>query len=256
VRMQQQPPPGVLWTCQYVGCRSSAEQVAALRQRRPDGFPHDEDPQLRVCTVCRRLPLKGAVGGGAALVAMEEEQLDAAFLAGIKEELATVEESEKNIQALSQVFRYHAKHARQLSQVLCEWAKQCFPWELIHAMHLVDDILLMDNTGRFKAELADRVQAVVLNTFRKAPSEQEKREVVRIVHAWQGLKIFDAAVLETMRSAIGNSSPVGRRILDEVAAGEEDDDAPEPEPRKATPTVERPAVGASIPQPAAKKTET
>lgn len=246
-RMQQQ---SALWTCQFAGCRSSPDQVAALRSRKPQGFPHDEDPHLRVCTVCRRLPLAlasaAANGAGrrAEVAIMEDEPLDAAFLEGIKEELSSVEESEKNIQALSQVLRYHAKHAKQLSQVLCDWAKQCFPWELIHAMHLLDDILLMDNSGRFKAELAERVQALVVTTFRKVPSEPEKREVVRMVHAWQGLKIFDLALLEAIRSAIGSSGLVGQRILDEVtAAGEEDEDAPDP--LKPTPAEGRPGGPAS-----------
>lgn len=90
-----------MWACQFPGCRSSPDQIAVLRTRRPDGFPHDEDTNLRVCTVCRRLPLRG----GQALELAPEESLDDAFLAGIKEELASIEESEKNIQALSQVFR-------------------------------------------------------------------------------------------------------------------------------------------------------
>ena len=46
------------------------------------------------------------------------DQLDASFLAGIKEELAAIEENEKNIQALSQVFRYYTKYAKQLSQAM------------------------------------------------------------------------------------------------------------------------------------------
>jgi len=160
---------------------------------------------------------------------MEEgplEKLDAAFLAGIKEELASIEENEKNIQALSQVFRYYAKHAKQLSQVLNDFAmKQCFPWELIHALHLIDDILLMDNTGRYKAELTDRVQAIAVNTFRKAQSEQEKREVARMLHAWQELKIFEAPVLEAVRAAIrsGDDASAGR-ILDEAVVAEEDEE--------------------------------
>ena len=37
--------------------------------------------------------------------------------------------------------------------------RQCFPWELLHALHLLDDILLMDNTGCYKTELTDRVGA-------------------------------------------------------------------------------------------------
>ena len=33
-------------------------------------------------------------------------------------------------EALSQVFRFYAKHAKQLTQVLFDFAtKQCFPWE-------------------------------------------------------------------------------------------------------------------------------
>ncbi|CAE8616713.1 unnamed protein product, partial [Polarella glacialis] len=150
------------WTCQYPGCRSSAAQLAELALRRPDGFPHDEDPSIRVCTVCRRLPLKGAGQDG------DEDPLDTGFLAGIKEELSSIEENEKNIQALSQVFRFYAKNAKQLSQVLFDFAtKQCFPWELIHALHLLDDILLMDNSGRYRAELAGRIEAIAVHSFRK-----------------------------------------------------------------------------------------
>mmetsp|Transcript_158900 Transcript_158900/g.509653 ORF Transcript_158900/g.509653 Transcript_158900/m.509653 type:complete len:432 (+) Transcript_158900:203-1498(+) len=230
-----------LWTCQFPGCRSSPDQLAALRTRKPKGFPHDEDPQLRVCTVCRRLPLSG---GGAAMASEEVEPLDAAFLAGIREELGSVEDSEKNIQALSQVLRYYARHARQLSQVLLDWARQCFPWELIHAMHLIDDLLLMDNTGRYKAELADRVHGVAVNAFKKVPSDREKREVARMLHAWQELRIFDAALLEAIRLAIRGGGVAAARILDEVAAADEEDDedsgSQEPAPR-------RTAVGGNLP---------
>lgn len=210
---------GIEWTCQYTGCRSTPDQIAALRSRRPDGFPHDEDPQLRVCTVCRRLPLK------AQPTEDQLEKLDAAFLAGIKEELASIEENEKNIQALSQVFRYYAKHAKQLSQVLFDFAvKQCFPWELIHALHLLDDILLMDNTGRYKAELADRVQEVIVHSFRKVQSQQEKREVARMLHAWQELRIFEAVLLEAIRAEIRAVDVGASVLLDEASAADEDDD--------------------------------
>lgn len=210
-----------LWTCQYTGCRSTTEQIAALRSRRPDGFPHDEDQNLRVCTVCRRLPLKERPA--------EEDQLDRAFITGIKEELASIVENEKNIQALSQVFRYYAKYAKQLSQLLYDFAtRQCFPWELIHALHLVDDILLMDNTGRYKTEFTDRVQAIAVNAFRKVQSDQEKREIARMLHAWQELKIFDTTVLDTIRSTISSGNIEAGRILNEAGEmdEEDEDDAP------------------------------
>lgn len=209
------------WTCQFPGCGSSPEQIASLRTRRPDGFPHDEDPQLRVCTVCRRLPLSEA----RAAENGQAERLDAGFLAGIKEELASIEEKETNIQALSQVFRYYAKHARQLSQVLYDFAiKQCFPWELIHAFHLIDDILLMDNTGRYKLELTHRVQAITEHTFQKVESRQEKREVARMFHAWQELKIFDASVLERIRSSIFDGDAVASEILQEAVIVDDEDE--------------------------------
>jgi len=183
--------------------------------------------------VCRRLPLKGRP---------EEDQLeklDTAFMAGIKEELASIEENEKNIQALSQVFRYYAKHAKQLSQVLFDFAiKQCFPWELIHALHLVDDILLMDNTGRYKAELADRVQVVIVHAFRKVQSPQEKREVARMLHTWQELKIFEAVLLEAIRAEIRAGDVAAKLILDEATVADEDDDeAPAAEDAVVSPEV-------------------
>jgi len=208
------------WTCQSPGCGSSPEQIAALRTRRPDGFPHDEDPQVRVCTVCRRLPLKGRPAEDD-----QADRLDSGFLAGIKEELASIEESETNIQALSQVFRYYAKHARQLSQVLYDFAiKQCFPWELIHAFHLIDDIVLMDNTGRYKLELTHRVQAITEHTFRQVQSRQEKREVARMFHAWQELKIFDAFVLEQIRSSIFDGDAAASEILQEAVMVDDEDE--------------------------------
>jgi len=153
------------------------------------------------------------------------DKLDSGFLAGIKEELASIEESEANIQALSQVFRYYAKHARQLSQVLYDFAiKQCFPWELIHAFHLIDDILLMDNTGRYKFELTHRVQAITEHIFRKVQSRQEKREVARMVHAWQELKIFDASVLERIRLSIFDGDAVASEILKEAVMVDDEDE--------------------------------
>lgn len=214
---------GALWTCQFPGCQTSAVQIAALRSRKPDGFPHDENPTLRVCTVCRRLPLSNHSAAEPPM-----EALDDAFIAGIKEDLGSIEESEKNIQALSQVFRYYARHARQLSQVLFGWAQQCFPWEHIHALHLVDDILLMDNSGRFKAEFAERVHIVALNTFRKAGSDQERREVVKMLHVWQELKIFSKEVLESIRAAIRSSGEKHAHLLDEASlAAEEEEEMPE-----------------------------
>mmetsp|Transcript_9785 Transcript_9785/g.25690 ORF Transcript_9785/g.25690 Transcript_9785/m.25690 type:complete len:447 (-) Transcript_9785:116-1456(-) len=207
--MQDEP-----WSCQYKGCQSSEEQIAALRERKPTGFPHDEDPNLRVCTVCRRLSLREQV--------IEEDQLDPSFLAGIKEELSSIEENENNVQALSQVFRYYAKHSKRLSQVLYDFVtKTCFPWELIHALHLVDDILLMDSTGRYKAELLDRVQAMAVCAFRKVQKEQEKREVARMLHAWQELKIFDASVMEAIRTTIRGGGAAASQILDEAAEDDE-----------------------------------
>jgi len=208
-----------LWICQYKGCQSSPEQIASLRERKPAGFPHDEDSALRVCTVCRRLPLKEKI-------MEEEDQLDPSFLAGIKEELSSIEESETNVQALSQVFRFYAKHAKKLTQVLVNYVtKECFPWELIHALHLVDDILMLDNSGRYKAELLDRVQAMTVHAFKKVQKEQEKREIAKMLHVWQELRIFDAQVTQAIRSTIrNNGKPVDCKVLDEAEAAADDDE--------------------------------
>lgn len=179
---------------------------------------------------------------------MEEDLLDEGFLKGIKEELASIEENEKNIQALSQVFRYYTKYAKQLSQLLCDFAtKQCFPFELIHALHLVDDILLMDNTGRYKAELTDRVQAIAVSAFRKVQSPQEKREVARMLQAWQELKIFDAAVVEEIRTVIRSIGAEAGKILDEASMADEEE---EPEPEV---SVQREKVEADAGAPPVKK---
>lgn len=187
--------------------------------RRPEGFPHDEDPSLQVCTVCRRLPLNIAECEGE-----QELPLDASFLAGIKEELSSIEESEKNIQSLSQVFRFYARSAGQLGQVLVDFVtRQCFPWELMHALYLLDDILMMDNTGNYKAEMTDKIQAIAMHAFRKVQSVAEKQEVARMLHAWQELKIFDKAILESIRSSLRSGGEEASRILAEGAAAEEED---------------------------------
>eukprot|EP00931_Biecheleriopsis_adriatica_P105207 TRINITY_DN79774_c0_g1_i1.p1 TRINITY_DN79774_c0_g1~~TRINITY_DN79774_c0_g1_i1.p1 ORF type:complete len:428 (+),score=93.36 TRINITY_DN79774_c0_g1_i1:111-1394(+) len=246
------------WTCQYPGCSSTPAQLAELRVRRPEGFPHGENPSLRVCTVCRRLPLKMAPQQAAPV---DEPPLDAAFLTGIKEELSSLEESEQNVQSLSQVFRFHAKHARQLAQLLADHTtKQCFPWELIHAMHLLDDILLMDKTGRYKAELAGRVQSVAVHAFRKVQSDAEKREIARMVHAWQELKIFDTAVLQSIKAAIRAVGEQAGRILDEEGDAEDEEDEVEAVPAApaagngAIPVQEaRPSATTGKPAPPAKR---
>lgn len=253
--------PAGLYPCQYKGCQSSPDQIAALRTRRPYGFPHDEDGTLNVCTVCRRLPLR-AQGTVAAGVDMTVEPLDAAFIAGIKEELASIEESEKNIQALSQVFRYYAKHAKQLVVVLGDFAlKQCFPWELIHALHLIDDILLMDKSGNYRTELEDRVRAVAVHAFCKVQSDQEKRELAKMLHSWRVLRIFGEASLEEISAVIRRDSPKAAHFLDEAA---EDDDEIVPEPAAPSPpaTTELPTAtsggkvsGEATDTPAAKKAE-
>jgi len=225
-----------VWFCQYQGCRSTPEQIETLRSRRPGGFPHDEDSSLSVCTVCRRLPLKEQQ-------AACQERLDAAFVAGIGEELASIDENEDNIQALSQVFRYYAKHAKQLSQVLFEFmTKQCFPWELIHALHLVDDILLMDNTGRYKVELVQSVEIITVTAFRKAQSDLEKKEIVKMLRAWQDLRVFDSVVFEACREAVRSSSAQGGQIFDEAAETAVDEEeeielaAPEASPVASSPS--------------------
>lgn len=157
---------------------------------------------------------------------MEEgqDQLAAAFLAGIREELSSIEENENNIEGLSQVFRYYAKYAGQLSQVLYDFAaRQCFPWELIHALHLLDDILLMDNTGRYKAEFSGRLQGLLTAAFQKAQSDKDRREVARMLHAWRGLKIFDLDTFEATRSAICDGDPAIATLLDEADMVDEDE---------------------------------
>jgi len=173
-----------------------------------------EDPSLQVCTVCRT-------------ESGEEQELplDEAFLAGIKEELSTIEESEKNIQSLSQVFRFYAQHAKQLGQVLVDFVtKQCFPWELMHALHLLDDILMMDNTGSYKVEMSNQIQAIAVHAFRKVPSESEKQEVARMLHAWKELKTFDKAILESIGSTLRSGGEEATRILNAGAAAEDEDD--------------------------------
>lgn len=215
------------WVCQYQGCRSSPEQIDLLRARRPEGFPHDEDSALRVCTVCRRRPLKD----------QSMEELSAAFLAGIKEELSTIEENENNIQALSQVFRYYAKHAVQLSQVLFDFTtKQCFPWEVIHALHLVDDILLMDTTSSFRAEFADKIEALTVHSFKKAQSDDERKEVARVFHAWNVLKIFETPVLQAVRNALRAIGPSASSLIEEVSAADEEDEEDEGQRAPAPPS--------------------
>lgn len=215
------------WVCQFPSCSSSAAQLAELRRRHPAGFAHDEDPTMRVCTVCRRLPLPAK---------QEDPPLDESFLAGIKEELASIEESEQNIQALSQVFRFYAGNARQLAQLLVDFLmKQCFPWELIHAFHLLDDILLLDNTGSYKAELSDRIQMASVHTFRKVQSAAEKREVARVLHAWRELRIISPEVADgvaaTLRTLGGEAAS---RILDEASAPDDEDEEPYSMPTRAT----------------------
>lgn len=208
------------WVCQHPNCAASDAQLAELRARRPEGFAHDEDPSLRVCTVCRRLPLPR---NGRKRV--EEPSLDASFLDGIKEELASIEENEQNIQSLSQVFRFYAGNAKQLVGLLTDFiTKQCFPWEIIHALHLLDDILLMDNTSSYKIELKDRIQGLTVQAFRKVQSDLERREVARMIHAWRELKIFDIEVLNAISKTLRSNEAHGR-ILDEE---EDDDDAVAP----------------------------
>jgi hypothetical protein len=160
------------------------------------------------------LPLKEQSAEG------REDKLDTAFLEGIREELGAIEENEKNIQALSQVFRYYTKYAKQLAQMLYHFAvKECFPWEIIHAMRLVDDILLMDNTGRYKAELTDRVQGISVKAFAEVDTDLERKEVARMLQTWLELKIFERPVLEAIKAAIrsnGRIGAAGLKLLEEV----------------------------------------
>lgn len=209
------------WVCQHPACSASEEQLAELRLRRPNGFAHDEDPSLQVCTVCRRLPLPRGKAHPAS------PPLDASFLAGIKEELASIEENEQNIQSLSQVFRFYAGNAQQLAELLVDFiTKQCFPWELMHAMHLLDDILLMDNTGSYKTQLKKRIHAIAVHAFRKVQSELERQEVARMLHAWRELKIFEKSVLSAIHGTLRSGNEAFAHILDDAEEDEETNEAP------------------------------
>ena len=171
--------------------------------------------------------------------------LDASFLDGIKEELASIEENEQNIQSLSQVFRFYAGNAKQLVGLLTDFiTKQCFPWEIIHALHLLDDILLMDNTSSYKIELKERIQGLTVQAFRKVQSDLERREVARMIYAWRELKIFDMEVLNAISKTLRSNEAHGR-ILDEE---EEDDDAGQAPPAPAaTPVLPGPGPTPVVP---------
>merc|ERR1712060_780657 len=109
--------------------------------------------------------------------------------------------------------------------VLFDFAtKQCFPWELIHALHLIDDILLMDKSGHGKAELTDRVQTIAVGTFKKVQSDDEKKEVAKMINAWRVLKIFEASVLDAIHAKIRAGGPRATEILDEAANADDDDE--------------------------------
>lgn len=203
------------WTCKFKGCQSSPEQIAALRQRRPNGFPHDEDPSLRVCNLCRSRPIEEE----------KDDGLDAAFLDGIKGELASLEKDENGIQALSQVLRYYVQHASQLSKVLADFTtKTCFPWEVMPVLHLVDDILLMDRTGQYKIELSKFARNMTVTGFKKVRGSDEKRDVANLIKAWKELRNFDDAIFQDIIGSIRKSGDSESHILDEVMNAESEDE--------------------------------
>merc|ERR1719369_1666729 len=105
----------------------------------------------------------------------------------------------------------------------------------------------MDNTCRFKVELADKVQHMAVNTFRKATSDSERKEVARILRVWHELKVFDASVLDGIRTAIRATGATVSRQFDEAEAAADDDDL------EASPAAMPEAPKVSVPGPAPPK---
>lgn len=69
---------------------------------------------------------------------------------------------------------------------------------MIHALHLLDDILLMDNTSSYRMALKERalhrdlrtseprgIHSIVVHSFRKVQSDGERREVARALEELQ-----------------------------------------------------------------------
>ncbi|CAD7937938.1 unnamed protein product [Amoebophrya sp. A25] len=163
-------PGGAVWTCQYRGCKSKKAQIKELRSRLPNGYPHDEDASLRVCTVCRRLPLENqasleeldAKGLKETAVNLSKanlhqflkfpsiekqlrddvsEPLDADTVKSVVDEF---EELEGKSTEIVSVMRYYAQnHANQLAKAMSAKAiDDGFPWEMSLAFDLINDLVM------------------------------------------------------------------------------------------------------------------
>ncbi|CAD7947591.1 unnamed protein product [Amoebophrya sp. A120] len=162
--------PSAPWTCQYRGCKSKKSQIKELRARLPTGYPHDEDVNLRVCTVCRRLPLadqlpldqlptatmKETLGNysratmaqftqfasvAAKLPEDSVEPLDRETVLSVIEDL---EDMEAKANEISSVLRYYGtNHANQLAKAICrKILDDGFPWEMSLAFEQINDLVM------------------------------------------------------------------------------------------------------------------
>merc|ERR1712087_891874 len=118
--------------------------------------------------------------------------------------------------------------------------------------------LLMDKSGQYRAELTSRVQTIAVGTFKKVQSDEEKKEVAKMMHAWRVLRIFEASILDAITTAIRAGGARAGEILDEAAnADDEDEEFPDVvEPDPSVP-LEDPPVAHGIPvEPKPKRSKT
>eukprot|EP00397_Hematodinium_sp_SG-2012_P039891 GEMP01043626.1.p1 GENE.GEMP01043626.1~~GEMP01043626.1.p1 ORF type:complete len:395 (+),score=93.39 GEMP01043626.1:19-1203(+) len=202
----------VEWTrefqCEFQGCQSSTEELEELRKREGanyGGFPHDEDPTIRVCTRCRQIPLDShrAASG-----------LEKIFITSLQEELRALEATQED---LAPVFRYYHRYAKELVAMLHSTVQECFPWEIPPILELIDDLLLYER-------IEEIVTSLAITTWKKL-DERHRKKLARMIGTWRELKVFLNPDLFNDLDAKIRALNLTPEVLD-ISQGEESDDEP------------------------------
>jgi len=207
------------WKCEFQGCPATPKQIEELRKEKDgefDGFPHYENHAMRVCNLCRRTPLDQQKEGTG---------LEPIFIQALQEELKALESSKDDLAA---VFRYYRRYAKELIAMLHTTVQECFAWEIVPILELVDDLLLYERVSRqrggFSAEVEDILGNMIPTAWKKV-EDRDRKKVAILLRTWRELKVFsstetlvevEAKVRSINLSTPGDAGLTSATLLDSV----------------------------------------
>jgi len=174
------------WKCEFQGCPSTPKQIEELRKQNDedfDGFTHFENHSMRVCNLCRQTPLDQQKEGAG---------LEPIFIQALQEELKGLESSKDDLAA---VFRYYRRYAKELIAMLHTTVQECFAWEIVPILELVDDLLLYERVSRQRGGFSTEVEEIVgsmISTAWKKIEDRDRKKVAILLRTWRELKVFSS----------------------------------------------------------------